>query len=233
MTSPAPPGFDRPFADMRPFLEFVRDLGFDPSFVVDVGANRGRWTETAKEVFPRAEFLLVEPQPEMRAPLDELCARLDGVRWLEVAAGAREETRLQTIWEDLEGSSFRPSPDPERLARGTQRPAPVRRLDDLLAEAGGRLPDLVKLDIQGFELEALEGASSLFGHTELFVLETSLYRFLEGLPLVREVTDFLAERGYEIYDVAGYIRRPSDGALGQLDLAFAKSRGFLRRDDRW
>jgi len=64
-------------------------------------------------------------------------------------------------------------------------------------------------------------------------METSLYAFLPGLPLLREVIDFMAERDYEVYDVAGYIRRPVDAALGQLDVAFARRRGFLRQHDRW
>lgn len=224
---------DRRFADMQPFLLHLRSVGFAPSFVVDVGANRGRWTEMAKQVFPDAEFLLLEPQPEMREPLDALCRRLPGVRWLEVAAGAADEVRMQTIWEDLEGSSFLPRPDARRIASGEQRPAQVRRLDAILAESGGAIPDLIKLDVQGFELEVLSGAPSLFGETELFVLETSLYRFLDDLPILSEVVAFMAERGYEVYDVPGYIWRPSDGALGQLDVAFARRRGRLRRDDRW
>jgi FkbM family methyltransferase len=224
---------NRPFADMEPFLEFVRDRGFRPRLVVDVGANRGAWTRMARRVFPEARFLLFEPQPEMRNPLDALCREDSNVEWFEVACGSREETRLQTIWPDLEGSSFLPYSDAERIARGEQRPVRLRPLDDLLLERGASIPDLVKLDIQGFELEALRGATSLFGHTELFVVETSLFEFLPRLPLLREVIDFMAERGYEVYDLAGRIRRPVDGALGQLDVAFAKRRGRFRPDDRW
>ena len=77
------------------------------------------------------------------------------------------------------------------------------------------------------------GCPSIFGKTEVFVLETSLYAFLDDIPLLREVIQFMAERGYEIYDVAGQIRRPIDGALGQLDIAFARRNGFLRQHDLW
>lgn len=234
MTDAASPAvMDRPFADMRTFLAFLQERGFVPGFAVDVGAHRGHWTEMLKGIFPEAEVLLIEPQPELAGALDELCARLPGLRWVATAAGAREETRLQTIWEDLQGSSFLPRHDPAREARGEQRPAPVRRLDDLLAESGGRAPDLVKLDVQGFELEVLRGCPSIFGKTEVFVLETSLYAFLDDIPLLREVIEFMAERGYEIYDIAGQIRRPIDGALGQLDIAFARRNGFLRQHDLW
>ena len=231
--SVSPEILDRPFAEMRPFLEFIRARGFSPAFAVDVGANRGRWTELFLEVFPRCKMLLIEPQPEMRSDLDALCARFPGASWVEVAAGARDETRLQTIWEDTEGSSFLPHPHPERQATGEQRPARVRRLDDLLRERGGAAPDLVKLDVQGFELEVLRGCPGLFGRTELFILESSLYSFLDDLPLLSEVVAFMSERGYELYDLAGRIRRPLDGALAQLDLVFARREGALRGGDRW
>lgn len=224
---------DRPFADMRTFLQFLHQRGFVPGLAVDVGAHRGHWTEMLKEIFPDVEVLMIEPQPELRAALDEVSARLPGVRWVETAAGAREETRLQTIWEDLQGSSFLPRPDPAREARGEQRPARIRRLDDLLQETFGRAPDLVKLDVQGFELEVLRGCPSIFGKTEVFVMETSLYAFLDDIPLLRQVIDFMAERGYEIYDIAGQIRRPIDGALGQLDVVFVRRRGSLRQHDLW
>jgi hypothetical protein len=95
------------------------------------------------------------------------------------------------------------------------------------------VPDLVKLDVQGFELEVLRGAPSLFGGTELFVVETSLFAFLPGLPLLGEAIEFMAARGYEVYDLAGRIFRPVDGALAQLDVAFARRRGVLRRHDLW
>lgn len=224
---------DRPFADMRTLLFFLREREFVPGFAVDVGAHRGHWTEMLKEVFPDTEVLMIEPQPELAGALDEVCSRLPGVQWVATAAGAQEETRLQTIWEDLQGSSFLPRPDADRAAAGVQRPAQVRRLDDLLRERGGRAPDLVKLDVQGFELEVLRGCPSIFGKTEIFVMETSLYAFLDDIPLLREVIAFMADREYEIYDIAGQIRRPVDGALGQLDIAFARRNGFLRQHDLW
>lgn len=224
---------ERPFADMRTFLLFLRGRGFVPGLAVDVGANRGHWTEMLKESFPSCEVLMIEPQPEMRDSLDAVCRRLPGVSWVETAAGARDETRLQTIWEDLEGSSFLPKPDAGRQASGVQRLARVRRLDDLLRENGGKCPDLVKLDVQGFELEVLRGCPEIFGKTELFILEASLYVFLDDTPLVSEVVAFMAARDYEVYDIAGRIRRPIDGALAQLDIAFARRRGRLRQHDLW
>jgi hypothetical protein len=61
----------------------------------------------------------------------------------------------------------------------------------------------------------------LFGHTDLFVVEVALYRFMER-PIFHEVVAFMAERDYFVYDIAGFIRRPYDGAVGLMDLCFAR-----------
>jgi hypothetical protein len=91
----------------------------------------------------------------------------------------------------------------------------------------------VKLDIQGFELEALSGAQTTFGRTEVFILETSLFGFLPGQPVTREVISFMFDRGYELYDITDYLRRPYDGALAQVDLAFVKADGRFRTETKW
>ena len=56
---------------------------------------------------------------------------------------------------------------------------------------------------------------------------------MEGQPLIREVISFMGDRGYEIYDITEFLRRPLDGALGQIDLAFAKNNGVLRNSNKW
>jgi predicted PolB exonuclease-like 3'-5' exonuclease len=53
-------------------------------------------------------------------------------------------------------------------------------------------------------------------------MEVSLFSFenVPNMPIMREVIEFMGEREYEIYDIPGYLRRPSDGALGQVDSRF-------------
>jgi hypothetical protein len=140
---------------------------------------------------------------------------------------------LQTIWEDLAGSSFLPPQDAALQNNGRQRLTPVVTIDSVLADHRGFHPDFVKLDIQGFELRALAGATSIFGRTEMLILEVSLFEFMVGQPLARDVIAFMGDRGYEIYDIPGFLRRPFDGALGQMDLAFVRQGGRLRSSDQW
>lgn len=232
----APPASaGRPIADIESFLEDLVARGFEPRGIVDVGANRGDWTRMALGRFPKSRALLIEPQTEMEPMLRALSEENTNCAYLIAGVGREPGELVQTIWEDTYGSSFCVPVDPALIAAGKQRVTPIETLDRILAERHPDfVPDLVKLDIQGFELEALRGGQSLFGRTEVFIVETLL--FSGGNPMwpeLREVVDFMGERGYEIYDVTSFLRKPSDGSLGQIDFAFVKRDGVFRRNIGW
>ena len=235
--APSPPNMpgaaSRPIGNVQSFLEDILARGFHPRGIIDVGAHMGYWTVMAKSVFPEAKVLMIEPQEEMEEALKHICRAYKGLEYIKAGAGREKGHLVQSIMDDPAGSSFLPKVDNEEMEQGQQRLTDIVTIDDLLKERNDFSPDLVKLDVQGFELEALKGAESLFGNTELFILETSLFRYMDGMPTTAECFSFMLERGYEFYDVTEYLRRPFDGALGQIDLAFAKRIGLLRQCAKW
>jgi FkbM family methyltransferase len=183
------------------FADF-RARGFRPSLIFDVGAADGTWASAVRPIFPEARFVLIEPRMTSIEPT------------VRAGVGAREGVLTLTDWQT--GSTFIAQDDPKGAP---QYQVPVTTLDVLAQRFG--MPDFVKLDVEGFEIEALRGAETLFGHTDLFVVEVALYRFMER-PIFHEVVAFMAERDYFVYDIAGFIRRPYDGAVGLMDLCFAR-----------
>jgi len=192
----------RPIGRQESVLDDFKARGFMPSVIFDVGASDGAWTRAVQPIFPSARFVLVEPRDTGFEPT------------VRAAVGAREGTATLTDWDT--GSTLLPV----NPGGASQVHVPVTTLDQLAQQFG--VTDFVKLDVEGYELEALKGAGTLFGRTTLFVIEVALYRF-EKRPMLHDVVAFMAEREYYVYDVAGFIRRPYDGAVGLTDLCFARS----------
>jgi FkbM family methyltransferase len=206
---------------LRSVLEDVRARGLAATLVFDVGASDGSWSAVAREVFPETRVVLVEPRTEMHSVLGELATRDPRHVLVAAAAGASEGHAVLTVADT--SSTLR-----DVTWGAPQVTVPVTTLDAVAAQHG--YPEIVKLDVEGFEVEVLRGATTLFGRTELFILETALFDFGEPRPLIHDVIDFMAEHDYVPYDIAGFIRRPFDGAVGLLDVCFARRNGVLRRD---
>lgn len=229
----APGSETRPIGQLDLFLQDVAARRFLPRGIVDVGANRGNWTRIALSVFPGTPVILIEPQDEMQPQLEALIKEAPQCRVVQAGAGREAGELVQTIYPDTEGSTFLQPREASLQVPERRRKTRIVTIDDILRAEPRFEPDLVKLDIQGFELEALAGGSSLFGRTELFVIEVSLFEFMPKVPLAREVINFMAARNYELYDVVGRCRRSNDGAVGNLDLAFVKSSGMFRKSMNW
>jgi FkbM family methyltransferase len=212
-------------------LNRLKSRGFYPNYILDIGAAYREWSLMCSRVFPDANYLLVEPLEEYKNTLQNKMKKIKNSQFVMTALGPYTgETKIH-VQDDFVGSSILLDPDPR--FPGIERTIPLITADDLINETNFNIPELVKVDVQTYELEVLKGASKLIGTTEVFILEGSLFRFLEGSPLIHEMIEYMTIRNYLIDDIAGYICRPYDGALGQLDIAFVKSNSPLRKSNLW
>jgi FkbM family methyltransferase len=206
-------------------LEHVRGQGFAPATVVDVGVATG--TPELYAAFPGARLLLVEPLAEYAPALDALRAER-GAEVAQVAAGAEPGTLELTVHRVLSCSSVVGERSGDE-ADVTRREVPVARVDALVAERGLRGPYVLKVDVEGFELDVLAGAEAILPQTELVLLEVSLFQLNGANPQLGDVVCAMRDRGYVVYDIYNGHLRPLDGALAQVDLAFVRDDGRFRR----
>jgi FkbM family methyltransferase len=106
---------------------------------------------------------------------------------------------------------------------------PVVTLDELIEAHSVVAPDFIKLDVQGYELEVLKGATKVLEHAEFVLLEVSTWQYNQGSPLLAEVVSWMEAAGFRPYDLFDFLRR-SDGVLLQVDLLFVRKTSKLFGD---
>jgi FkbM family methyltransferase len=223
-------GLDRSTRGVKDFFRQLDRHGFAPRVVLDVGANYGGWSREVHAIYPKAQFFLIEPQEEMQPFLDQFVATTEGSGWFLGGAGAAEGELEITLWEDLQGSAFLPPEIRDLVPERRQRSVPVFTIDGLIAAGKMPLPDLVKIDVQGYELQVLEGCRNCLGDTEMFIIETSFLHPLGHRPSYYRVVEVMEASGYQIFDLVDLKYRPGDGALWQADVCFISKGSPLIKD---
>jgi len=106
-------------------------------------------------------------------------------------------------------------------------------LDALITEFGLPWPNLIKLDLQGFEIEALKGAIQCLAHADALLLEVSFFKLQRGAPIADEVISYARNNRFHIYDIPALWHRPLDGALAGGDFLFLREGHPLFADNSW
>lgn len=213
---------------VRGALGVIRGTGFSPASVIDVGAAYGDWSAECQTVFTDARYLLFEPLEEYYTSARSQRANLRRAVDVRAAAAATSGALTMNVHDDLVGSSLLGEREGAAVD-GTQRTVPVVTVDDAVTAHGMPGPYLLKLDVQGAELDVLAGAQRVLSEAEAVILEVSLFGFFIGGPQFADVVRHMEEIGFVPYDLLGPLYRPLDGALAQMDVVFARADGALRR----
>jgi FkbM family methyltransferase len=222
-----------PKADLRSCLLNLAERGFNPKRLIDVGANKGSWSTVALDVFRGCTAVMIEPQAEMEAALQDVCERHPGCSYIIAGAGAREGTLDFTVYPDTVSSSFCISQEQAASMGLERRRVPIVTLDRVVRETLGVVPEIVKIDAEGFEAEVIQGAQSLLGKTEVVFLEAHMLAESGAPSGFVELVKTMSDYGYAPYDFTWFGRRPHDRAIMLAEVAFARTNGQLRSKKGW
>ena len=224
---PLPPPPPPPDFGMQRTLEGLRDRGYRPGVVYDIGAAEGSWTRAALRIWPESHFVCFEPLEERRAALEMMASEHPGrVTIVPYGVGDADTELSFGVTDFLWDSSF-------AYSGSTARKLQVRTLDSLFAAGAIPRPGFVKIDVQGFERRVVRGGEKLLAGADFMLLECSFISFCDDMCTLDEMVAFMAERGFVPYEFVDFLRRPLDGAMGQCDILFARRDHALRTDKRW
>jgi FkbM family methyltransferase len=201
----------------------VRHLGFRPRTMFDVGVAIG--TKGYYGVFEDVRYVLIEPLEESAPFLNEIVETYPGSIAIQAAAGAEAGEADFMVSPKLSGSSLLLKPK-----GATVRRTPVVTIDGVVQEHGLEGPFVIKLDVQGYELEVLKGAVKTLEQTEILITEASLWADRKGRGMVKfaELISWLDAHGFVLYDISSLSRRSLDGAMTELDLVFCAADSSIR-----
>jgi hypothetical protein len=94
------------------------------------------------------------------------------------------------------------------------------RLDEAVPPGKVRRPVLLKIDVQGTEIEVLRGATGMLGEVDSVLVECSFVELYRGQALAGEVIAFLDERGFSLASVCSPAL--DRGRVVQADLLFER-----------
>ncbi len=199
-------------------------LGVDG--VIDVGANRGQFTLLCRLVLPGVPVVAFEPIPAEAATFRRVHGARPEVTLIESALGETAGTATLHLSKSADSSSLLPIGQKQNeLFAHTEEvgtlAVPVQRLDDLAGRWTGRTRQLLKLDVQGFELNVLRGAGETLKSCAYVYAECSEVPLYEGQALRPAVEAFLQEHGFTRQ--SRHNEQWAAGDLVQADYLFSRA----------
>ena len=193
--------------------------------MIDVGANKGQFTLYARHRFPHAKVYSIEPLREPRGKILQLFGNDSKVEILNFAAGAEPGTATMDVASSDDSSSLLPqtSLQTERFpGTGVSHTdeVEVRPLDDVFSSEQLAGPVLLKIDVQGFEIEVLEGGTATLAQIDTILVEASFVEFYAGQPLFDQVYSFLIQHNFSL--TGGAVSASADKQWEQGDFVFQR-----------
>ena len=196
--------------------------------VLDVGANQGQFARELRQGGYAGQITSFEPLPKPYAVLSAAAAK--DPLWTiarRTAIGAEDSTITIHVAGNSVSSSVLPMHDnhaeaaPESRYVGSET-VPLHRIDTLIRPGpADRL--LLKIDVQGYELSVLEGATALLPFCRAVKLEMSLVPLYRGQADPLELWQRLANSGFEPWSFEPAFRDPVTQRMLQMDGIFVRA----------
>jgi len=205
-------------------LESLNKKGFVPDIIIDVGCGYGEWFLKANKIFNNSKFYLFDADKTNEKKLNKLKTKFENMNYKICLLS--DEPKKQRFYRMGYGSSvYEEKSDYPREVDNLDSSTLNQELDiDLIKKS----KNMIKLDVQGAELDVLKGLQDNLSLFEIVILEASLREHNLRSPLFHEVCEFMKQKNYTIYDFCDLKRLGNDkSTLVQLDCVFVKNNSLL------
>jgi FkbM family methyltransferase len=211
------------------YADIKARLATESPTIIDGGANNGSTTDLFLQQYRSPIIHTFEPIPELAAMLKQNFASRSNVTVHDTAIGAEAKPVCFNIVNNLVSSSIlTPSAlnkdnHGERMDIREIIEVHQVRLEDVMQNS--REIDLLKLDLQGYELEALKGCGRLLDRIKIITTEIEFVTLYDDQPLFGDIDVFLRAHGFRLLNLYELYTHPN-GQLTAGDAVYLNSNFF-------
>lgn len=204
-----------------PKQDLQKLLDISDPVIIESGANDGTNTGIYLRMFEKPTIHAIEPVPRLFQDLQSRFSYDENVILHNKALGEQKGQIEMNVYEDGGSSSVFESNNAHEQYGGeakTKRQATITTqqttIDDITDDA-----DIISLDMQGYELNALKGAEKNLQNCKAVFTEVSFIPLYDGQPLFCDISMFLSNHNFHIYDL--YIDwKGNNGEIAHCDAIF-------------
>lgn len=216
---------DSPMRSLDIGLQKLAQVIPPPTHVIDAGVDYGSPELYAQFPATKHKYILAEADPANVDRLKKIEQSLGhGARSANVFCGPEEGSVTLYVSDNHAYSTAYKSEN-----RSDYKPVqvPVKTLDSIVkSEIDSGASFLLKIDVEGAEMDVLRGATETLKHCVAIVTELSVSRKYEGGAELGDVVSYLHEQVFSVYDLCSGFDRA--GKLYQLDAIFVRTDATFR-----
>jgi len=212
------------YIDSLELLELIKNDGTVVNNIFDVGANIGTWTLLAKALFKTSHVQAFEPLQVHIDKFKQITQGVDHVTMHTICLGSENSEAIINVSSFSDSSSILDATPLEYETYGIKKAGEarvqVKRIDNLIEDGTIPVPDVIKLDVQGYELEVLKGAGKYLAEVKYIIAEVSFKEYYKDQPLLLDIAAYLRTYNFDIYAFGQ--NTPTGLPLGQIDVLFKR-----------
>lgn len=185
--------------------DYLKQMNIEPKIVYDIGACVLHWTRKAEEVWPNASYYLFDAAESSRSFFSRTKHRF------YIGPLSDEDGKVITFYEDVNNpggnSYYKETTGHYNDNHAVEKTAYT--LDTIIEHNNWEWPDLIKMDIQGAELDVIKGSPIAFSKASDIILEAQHVEYNEGAPQADEIITYLSSIGFKL--VSNFCKGEVDG----------------------
>ncbi len=205
--------------------KLVKDIK-TPETIIDIGSNKGQFILLIEKIFPRKKIYSFEPIKEMIEKQKKFFKKRKNIFFYNLALGSSASFKEFLMTNRVDSSSFLKISQNQNKSKDyivkEKRKIKVNTLDNIFRDEKLYHPILIKMDVQGYELEVLKGSNNMLKKIDYILLEVSKNEMYKNQPTEEIIINYLKSLNFKIFKTNDWVNIKNTN-FKQRDILFSNN----------